>query len=182
MSAGPWGSSSWVLLQARDYATPRSIVLRAGDAPIDVDLPVTGKPRAVFVPQLEVAELHFARIEEFPDPDHTFVRRVSTIRSGTLHLDELNARTVSLRAGEPLHFTAVRGQVRTLELREDHIRLTFRGRARGMSTGWGTASRSLMPTYLEWLKERHGLYLLWGSTLHLFGIFAGILRWWGVRL
>ena len=39
-----------------------------------------------------------------------------------------------------------------------------------------------MPTYLAWLKARHGLYLLWGTTLYLFGLIASLLRWWGLRL
>jgi hypothetical protein len=39
-----------------------------------------------------------------------------------------------------------------------------------------------MPTYLEWLRARHGLSLLWGTTLYLFGVIVGALRWWGIRL
>jgi hypothetical protein len=52
----------------------------------------------------------------------------------------------------------------------------------GMTTGSGEGRRTLMPTYLEWMRARHGVSLLWGTTLYLFGLIAGALRWWGVRL
>jgi hypothetical protein len=35
-----------------------------------------------------------------------------------------------------------------------------------------------MPTWLEWLRARHGLSLLWGTALYLFGLAVGVLRWW----
>jgi hypothetical protein len=38
-----------------------------------------------------------------------------------------------------------------------------------------------MPTYLEWLKARHGLSLFWGTSLYLFGLAAAALRWFGVN-
>jgi hypothetical protein len=166
----------------RDYATPRSVLLRSPAGPVDVDLRLKEVPRQIFHPQLESSGLSFSRIHEFPDAETTLVRHVSTIRSGILYLEELGGRAVPLRPGEALHFDDVRGQIRTLELREDDIVLKFRGQVRGMHTGWGNARRSLMPTYLEWLRERHGLALLWGSTLYLFGIVVGLMRWWGIRL
>jgi hypothetical protein len=46
-----------------------------------------------------------------------------------------------------------------------------------METGSEDSPRSLMPTWLEWLKARHGLSLLWGTTLYLFGLVLGVARW-----
>jgi hypothetical protein len=34
-----------------------------------------------------------------------------------------------------------------------------------------------MPTWLDWLKARRGLYLLWGTAIYVFGLIAGVLRW-----
>jgi hypothetical protein len=169
-------------LVAHDYATPRSIQLRSAVDPVDLDLIFPEALQPVFLPQLVVTGLTFSRIDEFADLERTLVRRISTIRSGTLYLEELNGRAVPLRAGEALRFDEVRGHMRILQLHENHITLQFRGRVRGMRTGWDEVRRSLMPTYLEWLKERHGLILLWGTTLYLFGIISGLLRWWGVRV
>ena len=47
-----------------------------------------------------------------------------------------------------------------------------------MTSGSGDTRRSLMPTYLEWLQARHGLSLLWGTTLYVFGLVVAALRWW----
>ena len=74
------------------------------------------------------------------------------------------------------------GEVRTLRLQEDHIELKFHGRVRGMTLGSGEGSRSYMPTWLEWLRERHSLSLLWGAALYLFGLVTIVLRWWGKPL
>ena len=78
--------------------------------------------------------------------------------------------------------TAAAGRSRTLRLREDRIALRFHGHVRGMSTGSADSPRSLMPTYLEWIRARHGVELLWGTTLYLFGLIAGALRWWKGKL
>jgi hypothetical protein len=51
-----------------------------------------------------------------------------------------------------------------------------------MTTGAGEGHRSLMPTRLEWLQARHGLSLLWASSLYLMGIIGVVLHWWGIKL
>ena len=109
------------------------------------------------------------------------VRRLSTILSGTLYLEALDGRPYPLRYGEALHFDHAEGIIRSLDVQKEQTVLRFRGQVRGMRTGWADARRSLMPTFLEWLKARHGLYLLWGTTLYILGLIAGVLRWWGSR-
>ena len=95
--------------------------------------------------------------------------------------EELAGRELHLRSGEGLRFGSSHGEVRTLELRDGHIALTFHGYVRGMTTGGAENRRSLMPTYLEWLSAQHGLSLLWGTTLYLFGLVIGLLRNWGIK-
>ena len=51
-----------------------------------------------------------------------------------------------------------------------------------VTAGWGHNRRSLMPTWLEWLRARHGLSLLWGSTVYIVGLLMGALRWFKVSL
>ena len=51
-----------------------------------------------------------------------------------------------------------------------------------MRSGWGENPSSLMPTWLEWIRARHGLSLLWATTLYLFGVITAILRWWRISL
>ena len=168
-------------LEQRDFASPRPVLLQAAPGLVDIDLTLADISHAAFVPQLQASDLSFSRIDEFHAEDQTLVRRLSTILSGTVYFEALNGLAYQLRPGR-LSVSAHRGLIRTLELHEDQIVVKFRGRVRGMRTGWGGAQRSLMPTYLAWLKARHGLYLLWGTTLYLFGLIASLLRWWGLRL
>jgi hypothetical protein len=34
-----------------------------------------------------------------------------------------------------------------------------------------------MPTLLEWARAQHGVSLLWGGSLYMFGIVVSLLRW-----
>jgi hypothetical protein len=161
-----------------NFAAPNSILLEPASDEVDLDLILLDAPRNVFSPQLSITELVLFRIDEFTDLTRTLVRRVSTIISGTLYLESLNGEKRLLREGEAFHFEHARGEIRTLSLNTDHIALKFHGHVRGMGSGSGENSRSLMPSYLEWLQARHGLTLLWSTTLYLFGLIIGLLRWW----
>lgn len=173
------GSSS----ERIDFETPRPIRLQGGSEQVDVDLTIPGDQKGGFAPPLSVTNLAFFRIDEFTDRERTIARRISTIRAGTLYLESLDGRAHVLRPGEALEFASARGDIRKLRLEDDGVVLEFHGRVRGMQSGSGEGvRRSLMPTSLEWLQARHGLTLLWGTTFYLFGLVAGLLRWWRGQL
>ena len=188
LSAAVWGrlriKMDGMPLEQRDYVAPRPVFMEASSGVLDVDLTIAGASQPSFSPQLRASALSFSRIDEFRTEDRTLIRPLSTIVSGTLFLEALNGFQHELRVGEALRFERSEGLIRTLALdpRNDHIAVKFRGRVRGMQTGWGDVQRSLMPSQLEWLQARRGLYLLWGSTLSVFGLIASLLRWWGVRV
>jgi hypothetical protein len=165
-----------------DLRSPRPILLRAGPNDVSLDLSFSAATPTPFQPQLAVKDLALFRIDEYADGDRTLVRRVSTVLSGTLFLESLNDEKHLIRPGEALEFEKSDGEFRELRLEDNRIGLRYHGSVRGMTTGSGEARRSLMPTYLEWLRARHGLSLLWAATLYIFGLAAGALRWWGVRL
>jgi hypothetical protein len=133
-------------------------------------------------PGLFVGNLSLLRIDQLQDAERTLVRRVSTILSGTLYLESLNGLVRPLRPAEAIQFDRSYGEIRTLGFHDGHLVVNFHGRVHGMTTGTGESRRSLMPTYLEWLQARHGLSLLWGTTLYLFALIVGVIRWWGVSL
>jgi hypothetical protein len=136
----------------------------------------------LLAPQLSVRGLSFARVDQFIGAGRSLVRRVSTILSGTLFLESLDGEKRQLRPGEELEFWESSGEIRMLRLEDNQIAVRYHGRVRGMTTGSGEGLHSLMPTYLEWMRARHGLSLFWGATLYLSGLIAGVLRWWGVRV
>jgi hypothetical protein len=165
-----------------DFSSPQSVTMRGGENDIDLDLELpSGLKSYAFTPQDVAESLSFTRVDEHSDAEHTLVRRVSTILSGSLFFEALEGREMHLRAGEGLRFQSSHGEIRTLELRDGHIALTFHGDVRGMTTGAGENRRSLMPTYLEWLSSQHGLSLLWGTTLYLFGLVIGVVKNWGIE-
>ena len=58
------------------------------------------------------------------------------------------------------------------------IAVRFHGIVSDMTIGSGESRRSLMPTVFEWLAARHGLSLLWGTTVYLVGLLLTLRAWW----
>jgi hypothetical protein len=166
-------------LEQLDFAAPDAVLLQSGAGEVDLDLAFPDKAQLSFSSQLSANDLSLFRIDEFLNLNQTLIRRVSTILSGTLYFVSLNDQERKLRPGEAIRFERAQGEIRTLRLQEDQIELKFHGRVRGMTIGAGESSRSLMPTWLEWLRARHSLSLLWGAALYLFGLVTVVFRWWG---
>jgi hypothetical protein len=166
---------------AVDFAVPKSVELIAGSGDFElVFAPRTPKP-TLFASQLRVENLSFGEIDVIPtQEDTTLVRRLSNIRSGRLYQESLNGKERVLRSGENLQFSASQGEMRSLELREDHLELRFYGRVRGMRIGPSERQRSLMPSRLQWLAAQPTLYLFWGALVYVLGLAVGVLRWWRV--
>jgi hypothetical protein len=167
--------------KAFDFATPKQIVMQGGSQEVNLDLTFPSLPQSALSPQLEVREIGFTRIDQFLEPNQTLVKHLSTILSGTLFLESLNGQAFALRPGEELTFEHSQGEIRSLVFAAHHIDLKYRGKVTGMTAGTGDERRSIMPTYLEWLKARHSLSLFWATSLYLFGLATAALRWFGVR-
>jgi len=160
------------------FSSPRSILFKSDNRQIDIDLILLPAVKGKFSRQLHVDSLSLFSIEEQVDIERTIVRRLSSILSGTLYFEALGGKEQVLRSGQELSFKHSAGEIRTIVLKDGHIDLSFHGNVRGMTTGSNNNRTSLMPTYLEWLRARHGLSLLWGTTLYLFGLIYGVWRWW----
>jgi hypothetical protein len=165
-----------------NFPIPKPVLLQGGRDDFALNLTFATPIHSPFSPQLEVRDLSLFRIDQFVDPGSTIVRRISTVLSGVLYFESLNGQERRLRSGEDLYFSQSRGEIRALELADDHIGLKFHGRVKGMIVGAGEGRRSVMPTYLDWLRARHGLTLLWGASLYAYGLAAAALRWWGIRI
>lgn len=164
------------------FGIPRPLLFETDPGEVTLDLLFAKGSPAAFSPQLSIHKLALSRIDEFQAQEGTTVQAVSTILSGTLYLESLNAASRPLRPRELLRFDEIRGVIRTLELGDGRIALAFRGTVRGMHSGWGARPASLMPTWLDWLRAHHGISLLWGTTIYLFGLVMALLRWWRVRV
>ena len=127
--------------------------------------------------QVPIERLALRRVDEFGDRGLSIVRTISTIVSGTLFFESLNSLQRPLRSGEALRFERSSGEMRTVRLEPGHLTMSFHGWVGGMKTGSDESPRSLMPTWLDWLRARHGLSLLWGTSVYLFGIGFAVVRW-----
>jgi hypothetical protein len=165
-----------------DAVSPKAIVLEPGSGVLDLDLTFQDLSRGSPWPPISVNHLSFFHVDQLGDTDRSVVRRVSTILSGTLYLESLDGLQRVLRTGEEIRFGQTRGEIRAMRLHEDRINLRFRGHVRDMRAGSEGDPRSLMPTWLEWLRARHGLSLLWGSTFYVFGLIIAALRWLRIRV
>ena len=142
--------------------------------------------------QMQVASLDFTRVDIVSDPRETRNAPISGIESGTLYLETLDSRELTLRPGEPLRLSGVDGTLRTIELGQGLMTVQFRGSVRGLSigfgdppTGWfstieqamglGNAPRSLMPTLSEWLQARTSVITLVSGAAVLFSTLAALL-------
>jgi hypothetical protein len=160
------------------FSSPKSVTLKSGRDPVDLNLTLLKEAKNTFSRQVVIDSLALFGLDQYLNLHQTILRRVSTIASGTLYFQSLGGKEHRLRAGEAISFKASKGEIRTLELKGDQISFSFHGRVSGMTTGGEENRVSLMPTYLEWLKARHGLSLLWGTTLYFFGLILSIIRWW----
>jgi hypothetical protein len=163
------------------FLSPKPVILEPQSQNVNLDLNFLALPQKLSPMPRNIEALSLLRIEDRRGPDGLPVRRVSTIVSGSIYLEELNGQELKLRPGEEIRFESSQGEIESLELKDDGIVFQFRGRVRGMTAGSTETGRSLMPTWLDWLKARRGLYLLWGTALYLFGLIASVLRWLKVQ-
>jgi hypothetical protein len=159
------------------FLSPKPVIFEPQSNEVNLDLTFLVLPQNLSPVPRKIKDLSFLRIENRRGPDGLPVRRVSTIQSGSIYLEELNGQELKLRPGEEIRFESSQGEIESLELKDDGVVFQFRGRVHGMTAGSTETSRSLMPTWLDWLKARRGLYLLWGTAAYLFGLIAGVLRW-----
>jgi hypothetical protein len=159
------------------FLSPKPVIFEPQSNDVNLDLTFLVLPQKLSPVPRNIQDLSLLRIENRRGPDGLPVRRVSTILSGSIYFEELNGQELKLRPGEEIRFENSQGEIESLELKDDGVVFQFRGRVHGMTAGSAEICRSLMPTWLDWLKARRGLYLLWGTAVYLFGLIAGVLRW-----
>ena len=157
---------------------PRPAAFTGTTSALDLDLTLAPAAQAPRWQQIEARDLQLYRVENDQDADRPLVRPVSTVLSGSVFFESVGGTERKLRPGEMLRFGAASGTFLTLDLRDDGIAATFQGDVRELRTGAGAHPRSLMPTLLDWLRQRQGLSLLWGTALYLFGVVTTFRKWW----
>jgi hypothetical protein len=162
-------------VQVLHLNTPKGLELVPGsEVALDLDLPKTSQ--LTTEPQLPASMLSFSTVHESVG-EASSARQISTVRSGSVFIQSLNGQKYELRSGERLRFDNSRGDMQKILLGPSGITVQYEGEVWGMNAGSHEFPTSLMPSLLEWLRARHGLSLLWGSTLYLVGMLMVVLRW-----
>lgn len=109
------------------------------------------------------------------------VRELSSVRRGTLYLPAVGAER-QLRRGEWLQLRFREGplsELVSLAVPEDHdeFEVELHGWVELITVGSRDNPVDLRPTWLEWLRSRHGPALVWATCVWAFGA-IGLFRQW----
>jgi hypothetical protein len=159
--------------QIVDFKIPRPAFFRASKAIMNFDLTASDDEAIRFARQIGVDAMSLYEVEQFDDR----ARRLSSVISGSVFFAALNGAEEKLRAGQELRLDRIEGEIRTIQLASRSLALQFHGDISGLETGSYDNPRNLMPAWLEWLRARHGVSLLWGTALYVFGIVSAAARW-----
>jgi hypothetical protein len=169
-------------LRALPWTGPSSLTLRFRTTALLTTEPLTPVKFARQIPFENLRLVSDDRDQTGTAPEDT---RHSSVLSGTLFLDALNAKPLPLRPFEDLAFTSSRGYIRTISLPlaagvgNEDLHLQGHAGVQGMTFGAGINKRSRMPNLLEWLSAQTSITLLWAATAYVFGIVLALLRWLG---
>lgn len=118
---------------------------------------------------ISVQELRFGREMPTEAGEITFV---PTITSGTLLMHDV-AESVTLREGEPLTLTGIRG--RLVELRAGHpFTLQFEGTVQKVQVGPPDAQGDLAPSLLRYYYHQEPLTFFWSAVIFFWGVLWSI--------
>jgi hypothetical protein len=168
-------------------SAPQAIDVHCGAGRVDLVLRLQGGAAAAaeslgFEAPLPAAAGSFLVVDRRSLGEVTLLRQVSTLQRGTLRFESLQGRALDLHEGQHLEWRAAQGVLERLQWKDQAVEFRYTARVEALASGEAPNRRDLMPTWLEWLQARHGLWLLWGSAVSGFGVLLAVLRWWGLRL
>jgi hypothetical protein len=171
------------------YQVASSLLRRVGEfkTPVLMETQVQPKTAATLILSgvgnrelggiLAVSSLSFIEPVDVQDGSTTFVRDRGSIRSGRLTFAEFTSRTLELRSGDVISMEAT-GYLDALRFGDDGIAVHFIGQAKNLRRRLGESNASLMPSWFEWIRERHFVWMLWATGLSAFGSLTLLLNWW----
>jgi hypothetical protein len=163
------------------FRSPQGFLLNSGSREAELEFVFLKKEQNPFVQHLPLQTISMFSVEQFSDADRMLARKVSSVISGVLYFESLAGRERKLRQGETLEIEPANGVLERIVVTDGKIVLEFHGIVNGIKTG-DDGRTDLMPTCLEWLQARHGLSLMWGTSIYLLGLVMGVLRWAGARV
>jgi hypothetical protein len=163
----------------RDFGRSRPVRVESGQ-PNTLYLSLRFPPDrdVAFAPHIAVAALSLQQVRDVVVEGLRTPRSVSTVLGGEIFNESLNGRQYPLRRGQWLSLDGIDGEIRSMELAPQGIQFDFHGTVADIRVGSSSNQRSLMPSWLEWIAERHSVKLLWGSFFWLLTTVFGVIKWW----
>jgi hypothetical protein len=127
-------------------------------------------------PDLELDRLSFLRRAVSRSGADGSRQLVSSIISGTIYLTDLGGRSRPLRRNERLLLDDFQGVAPSIRIEATAVAVLAEGRVKGITSGPRENARSLMPSILEWWTTRESLFLVWTTTVSLFGVLLALLK------
>ncbi len=156
-------------------APVRITAIPAGDAQLTVDF---HSRETAFPSPIRVGAVSFSRDVRAISREPAGALEQSSILSGKLSLEEFRDRTVNLRSGEVVRLGGASGVIRQLRSDGEKLSSQFDGSVRELSTGEAERKQNLMPTWLDWLRQRDALVQFWAVAAYLAGLGMAVGRWW----
>lgn len=162
-----------------DFGRVRPVQISATEPrPLDLSFHFDRGPDITFPSHIMIGSLSLQRLETVVIDGKRTPRQASSIVEGEIFDETMHGKRHELRLGEWLEFDGVDGEIRSMQMTTNGIRLNYHGRVSGLSIGSRENRRSLMPSWLEWFGERHSVQLLWGAFLWILTTLFGVIKWW----
>lgn len=129
--------------------------------------------------EIQINDLSLVSMSPTGEDSRAVGQQLSTILSGRVILNALNGKESTLREGDRLQLKNASGFLRVSRSKNDQFDVRFSGNASDLAIHHGATSSILMPTWLESLQASPHFSLLWGTSMYVFGLLLGIMRWWG---
>jgi hypothetical protein len=161
-----------------DYSEAAAVF---GRSSVDFGLDVTAESwgRCTVCTPLRIRSVNFVEARRHDGLDA--VRQLSSIRRGKLRFTAIGSEH-ELQSGEAFRLRLSPEEVSEVvslgvHKDEETFELELRGSADTVEVGSTANPIDLRPTWLEWLRSRHGPALIWASCVWIFGAIAVVQKW-----
>ncbi len=134
-------------------------------------------PGQLLPPLLPIDRLAFVRTDVVELEGSVERQQSSTLTGGNIYLEELEGKQMKLRDGEWLDIGVRQGWLRAPRSPGANLLWRYRGSVDTLRAGSPDSRRDLKPSWLEYARAQHGMELLWGTALSLFGLGGTLIRW-----
>jgi hypothetical protein len=140
-----------------DFGSPKPLLCVGDGRDISTVITPVEAPSQWLSSALPINHLTFSRIEEKTTLTKTSIARVSTIISGTLKIESLEDKVITLTPRQLIRFGKIKGEITALSLANEGIRLQFVGTTSALESCVNATCQNLIPSRWKSLIIDHAL-------------------------